>query len=141
YKVARFFVIAYGMLFIGVTIKALVNAAIIPHHTLFYYSLHIAFLLEMLLLTFALADRVRILKDNRDRAMQRTIRQMETNAELKEKVNRELEHKVKERTQELEEKNRLLEEYARKVSEKDEEIKRINSLLDKDNYKLKSSIR
>jgi hypothetical protein len=141
YKVARFFVIAYGMLFIGVTIKALVNAAIIPHHTLLYYSLHIAFLLEMLLLTFALADRVKILKDNRDRAMQRTIRQMETNAELKEKVNRELEYKVKERTQELEEKNRLLEEYARKVSEKDEEIKRINSLLDKDNYKLKSSIR
>lgn len=141
YQVARFFVIAYGVLFLGVTIKALVNAAIIPHQTLLYYSLHIAFLLEMLLLTFALADRVRILKDNRDRALRRTIRQIETNAELKEKVNRELEQKVRERTSELEQKNRLLEEFARQVSEKDEEIKRINSLLDRDNYKLKSSIR
>lgn len=141
YKVARFFVVAYGVLFIGVAIKALVNAAIIPHQTLLYYSLHIAFLLEMLLLTFALADRVKILKDNRDRAMQRTIRQIETNAELKEKVNRELEQKVKERTIELEKKNLLLEEYARQVSEKDEEIKRINSLLDRDNYHLKSRIR
>ncbi len=141
YKVARFFVIAYGVLFLGVTIKALVNAAIIPHQTLLYYSLHIAFLLEMLLLTFALADRVRILKDNRDRALKRTIRQIETNAELKEKVNRELEQKVSERTRELELKNKLLEEFARQVSEKDEEIKRINSLLDRDNHQLKSSIR
>ncbi|WP_026954396.1 7TM diverse intracellular signaling domain-containing protein [Algoriphagus vanfongensis] len=141
YKVARFFVIAYGVLFLGVTIKTLVNSAIIPHQTLLYYSLHIAFLLEMLLLTFALADRVRILKDNRDRAFQRTIRQMETNAELKEKVNRELENKVSERTRELSEKNQLLEDFAKQVSERDEEIKRINSLLDKDNYKLKSSIR
>lgn len=141
YKVARFFVVAYGVLFIGVAIKALVNAAIIPHQTLLYYSLHIAFLLEILLLTFALADRVKILKDNRDRAMKRTIRQIETNAELKEKVNRELEQKVKERTTELEQKNLLLEEYARQVSERDEEIKRINSLLDRDNYTLKSRIR
>ena len=141
YKVARFFVIAYGVLFLGVTIKALVNSAIIPHHTLLYYSLHIAFLIEMLLLTFALADRVRILKDNRDRAMQRTIRQIETNVALKDKVNRELEQKVSERTRELAEKNKLLEEYALQVNERDEEIKRINSLLDKDNYKLKSSIR
>lgn len=141
YKVARFFVIAYGVLFLGVVVKVLVNASIIPHNTLVYYSLHLAFLLEMLLLTFALGDRIRILKDNRDRAMQRTIKQMETNFELKEKVNRELERKVQERTQELAHKNSLLETYNKQLTEKDEEIKRINSLLDRDNWKLKSSIR
>ncbi|GGF37328.1 7TM diverse intracellular signaling domain-containing protein [Echinicola rosea] len=141
YKVARFFVIAYGVLFIGVVVKVLVNAAIIPHMTLVYYSLHLAFLVEMLLLTFALGDRIQILKDNRDRAMRRTIRQMEDNFALKEKVNRELEIKVSERTKELAHKNKLLEEYNQQLTEKDEEIKRINSLLDRDNWKLKSSIK
>ncbi|AWW31966.1 receptor [Echinicola strongylocentroti] len=141
YKVARFFVIAYGVLFIGVVVKVLVNAAIIPHMTLVYYSLHLAFLVEMLLLTFALGDRIQILKDNRDRAMRRTIRQMEDNFALKEKVNRELELKVSERTKELAHKNKLLEEYNQQLTDKDEEIKRINSLLDRDNWKLKSSIK
>lgn len=141
YKVARFFVVAYGILFVGVVLKSMANAAILPHSTLLYYSLHLAFLLEMLLLTFALGDRLRILKDNRDRAMKRTIRQMETNFDLKEKVNRELEQKVHERTRELDQKNQLLEEFNRQITEKDEEIKRINSLLDKDNYKLKSNIK
>ncbi|WP_229239603.1 7TM diverse intracellular signaling domain-containing protein [Echinicola soli] len=141
YKVARFFVIAYGVLFVGVVVKVLVNAAIIPHMTLVYYSLHLAFLVEMLLLTFALGDRIQILKDNRDRAMRRTIRQMEDNFALKEKVNRELEVKVSERTKELAHKNKLLEDYNQQLTEKDEEIKRINSLLDRDNWKLKSSIK
>jgi len=141
YKVVRFFVIAYGILFIGMGIKVLTNAAIIQHYTLIYYSLHIGFLIEMLLLTFALGDRIRILKNNRDRAMKRSLNQIKVNYELKEKVNKELENKVKERTLELEHKNHLLESFNTQLVEKDEEIKRINSLLDKDNWKLKSSIK
>ncbi|WP_339863842.1 7TM diverse intracellular signaling domain-containing protein [uncultured Algoriphagus sp.] len=141
YSVARLFVIAYGILFLGVALKALVHTAIIPHSTVLYYSLHIAFLLEMLLLTLALGDRVKILKDNRDRALLRSLRQAEDNAQLKEKVNRELEQRVVERTQELAKKNQLLLEYNQQILEKDEEIKRINSILDKDIWKLKSQIK
>ena len=141
YSVARLFVIAYGILFLGVALKALVHTAIIPHSTVLYYSLHIAFLLEMLLLTLALGDRVKILKDNRDRALLRSLRQAEENAQLKEKVNRELEQRVNERTQELAKKNQLLLEYNQQILEKDEEIKRINSILDKDIWKLKSQIK
>lgn len=141
YSVARLFVIAYGILFLGVGLKAMVHTAIIPHSTVLYYSLHIAFLLEMLLLTLALGDRVKILKDNRDRAMLRSLRQAEANAQLKEKVNRELEQRVDERTQELAKKNQLLLDYNQQILAKDEEIKRINSLLDKDIWKLKSQIK
>jgi len=141
YKVVRFFVIAYGVLFIGMGIKVLTNAAIIQHYTLIYYSLHIGFLIEMLLLTFALGDRIRIMKDNRDRALKRSLNQIKINYELKDKVNQELENKVKERTLELEHKNHLLESFNAQLVEKDEEIKRINSLLDRDNWKLKSSIK
>lgn len=141
YKVARLFVAAYTILFIGVALKVLVHTAVIPHSTVIYYSLHIAFLLEMLLLTLALGDRVKILKETKDQALRRSLRQTEANAKLKDKINLELEQKVAERTQELESKNSLLEEYNRKILEKDEEIKRINSLLDKDIWKLKSQVK
>ncbi|WP_143960417.1 7TM diverse intracellular signaling domain-containing protein [Litoribacter populi] len=141
YKVVRFFVIAYGVLFIGMAIKVLSNAAVIQHYTLIYYSLHLAFLVEMLLLTFALGDRIRILKKNKDLALRRSLDQMKSNYALKEKVNRELEEKVQERTKELESKNLLLESFNSQLIEKDEEIKRINALLDRDNWKLKSSIK
>ncbi|WP_057940136.1 7TM diverse intracellular signaling domain-containing protein [Algoriphagus resistens] len=141
YSVARLFVVAYGILFLGVALKAMVHTAIIPHSTVLYYSLHIAFLMEMLLLTLALGDRVKILKENRDRAMLRSLRQAEANAQLKDKVNRELEQRVSERTQELAKKNQLLLEYNQQILEKDEEIKRINSILDKDIWKLKSQIK
>lgn len=141
HKSARLFVIAYGVLFIGALIKFLATLAIIEHNTPVYYSLHFAFLLEMILLSFALGDRIRIMKDIRDRALKRSLNQYKENIELKEKVNKELELKVKERTVELEKKNSLLETFNNQLKEKDQQIKKMNSLLDKDNWKLKSSIR
>ncbi|MFO7824036.1 MAG: 7TM diverse intracellular signaling domain-containing protein [Cyclobacterium sp.] len=141
FQAARFFVMAYGVLFTGVFIKVLASYAIIPHHTIIYYSLHFAFLIEMVLLSFALGDRIRIMKEIRDKALRRSLSQYKENIALKERVNLELETKVRRRTTELEKKNRLLEQYNQQLQEKDEEIKRINNLLDKDNWKLKSSIR
>ena len=132
---------AYGVLFIGISIKVLANYAIIPHNTLVYYSLHFAFLVEMVLLSFALGDRIRLMKEIRDKALKRSLLQYKENISLKEKVNKELESKVSARTAELQAKNKLLETYNSQLQEKDEEIKRINALLDKDNWKLKSSIR
>jgi len=140
-KVARFFVLAYGVLFLGAVIKVMINTAWIEHSTLGYYSLHLAFLVEMVLLSFALGDRIKIMKEFRDMALKRSLEQYKYNISLKEKVNQELESKVKERTHALEEKNRLLISLNEQLTEKDGEIKRINSFLDKDNWKLKSDIK
>ncbi len=141
YKPARFFVIAYGIMFIGFFVKAMVNLSIIPIGIMSYYSLHISFLLEMLFLSFALSDRVRILKSNRDRALKRIIIQHQTNEKLKDKVNRELEARIQKRTEELQQKNRLLEESNAKLYDQTTEINKINSLLDLDNWKLKNNIK
>lgn len=141
YRPARFFVIAYGILFTGFFIRALVYFNIIPLTTLSHYSLHISFVLEMLFLTFALGDRIRILKDMRDRALKRIIQQHEFNMQLKDKVNRELEQKVKERTLELNIKNHELEESNQKLERQATEINQINSMLDLDNWKLKNRIK
>ena len=141
YKPARFFVMAYGILFLGFLFKALLNLSIVPFGIISYYSLHIGFLLEMLFLTFALSDRVRILKDNRDRALKRIIIQHQENVKLKDKVNRELEDLVARRTTQLQEKNLQLEEANNKMIEQAKEINKINSMLDLDNWKLKNNIK
>jgi hypothetical protein len=141
YRPARFFVIAYGVLFSGFFVRAMVYFNILPLTTLSHYSLHISFVLEMLFLTFALGDRIRILKDMRDRALRRTILQHEENMKLKDKVNRELENKVRERTLELDRKNNQLEESNSKLARQAAEINQINSMLDLDNWKLKNSLK
>ncbi|MEM9857885.1 MAG: 7TM diverse intracellular signaling domain-containing protein, partial [Bacteroidota bacterium] len=141
YQPARFFVVAFGFLFLGFLIKALLHLSVIPFVILSYYSLHICFLFEMLFLTFALSDRVRILKANRDRALNRIIIQHQENAKLKDKVNKELEEKIKQRTKELEQKNLQLAETNQRLYEQTNEINRINSTLDIDNWKLKNSLK
>lgn len=141
YKPARFFVIAYGVLFTGFFIRMLVYFNLLPFTILSHYSLHFAFVLEMLFLTFALGDRIRILKDMRDRALRRIIQQHELNMQLKDKVNRELEAKVQERTRELDSKNHELEISNHKLKEQADKLNRINALLDLDNWKLKNAIK
>lgn len=141
YKPARFFVMAYGILFIGFFLRTMVYLNVLPFTITSHYSLHFSFVLEMLLLTFALGDRIRILKDMRDRALRRIIHQHELNMQLKDKVNRELEEKVLERTLELDNKNRELENSNSKLTQQAEKINKINSILDLDNWKLKSSIK
>jgi hypothetical protein len=141
YHPARFFVVAYGVLFAGFFLRTLVYFNVLRFTTLSHYSLHISFVLEMLLLTFALGDRIRILKAMRDRALKRIIQQHEINMRLKDKVNRELEQKVEERTLEIHEKNRQLEESNQRLQRQSYEINQINSILDLDNWKLKNSIK
>lgn len=141
YRPARFFVIAYGILFLGFFIRMLVYMNVLPFTIISHYSLHLSFTLEMLFLTFALGDRIRILKDNRDRALKRIIHQHEFNMQLKDKVNKELEEKVQERTEELNRKNHAFEETNQKLEQQAEEINQINSLLDLDNWKLKNRLK
>ncbi|HLZ16188.1 MAG TPA: 7TM diverse intracellular signaling domain-containing protein, partial [Cyclobacteriaceae bacterium] len=141
YRPARFFVIAYGLLFFGFFLRTLVYFNVLPFTTGTHYSLHFSFVFEMLFLTVALGDRIRILKDNRDRAMRRIIHQHEVNMQLKDKVNRELEAKVAERTLELGRKNEELVMSIAKLNRQSTEINQINSLLDLDNWKLKNRVK
>ncbi|HQQ95820.1 MAG TPA: 7TM diverse intracellular signaling domain-containing protein [Cyclobacteriaceae bacterium] len=141
YRPARFFVIAYGLLLLGFLLRSLVYFDVLSITTLSHYSLHFSFVIEMLFLTFALGDRIRILKNNRDRALKRIIQQNQMNMLLKDKVNLELEEKVRERTIELDAKNLELADSNRRLVVQSLEINQINSLLDLDNWKLKNKVK
>lgn len=141
YKPARFFLVSYGILFTAFLVRALVYFNVLPFSTFMHYTLHYGFLLEMLFLTLALADRVRILKANRNSIMKKILHQQAVNLQLKNKINAELEDKVTERTAELQTKNAELETINAKMQQQSVEINQINSMLDLDNWKLKNRMK
>lgn len=102
---ARYYTLAWMVLFGGGIILALSKAAIIGQNIFTDYSLQFGSLLEMLLLSFALAERINTERTLRLEAQHRTLEvQRETNAEL--------EKRVVERTIELENVNAKLRELS-----------------------------
>lgn len=149
YQPARFFVLGYSFLFAGFTLKFLIMLGIawLNFGVVSYYSLSFCFVLEMVFLSFAIGDKVRILKKKKDSVQQKMIRQMAVNAKLKDTLNQELESKVEERTREvyhksliIESKNQALEEANSLLQQQAEEISRMNVLLEQDNEELQTSV-
>ncbi|MBD1392045.1 7TM diverse intracellular signaling domain-containing protein [Mucilaginibacter glaciei] len=149
YRPARFFVIGYSFLFFGFIIKTLIALNIwwLPVTALNFYTLSLCFIMEMLFITFAIGDRVRMLKQEKDEAQQRMIKQLQQNEELKDLLNKQLEEKVAERTEELLEKTSLVELQNEELTavnqllqQQAEEISRMNVLLENDNLLLHNDI-
>lgn len=105
------------------------------------YITNICMVIEIILLSFAMADRFRFLKIEKEKTQILLIQQYKENQEMSEKVNKELEMKVKDRTLALEEKSRLLEEANHKLSEQAEKINQMNASLDLDNWNLKKNLK
>lgn len=141
YRPARFFVIGYSFLFAGFIIKTLIALNIwwLPVTALNFYSLSFCFIMEMLFITFAIGDRLRLLKREKDVTQQRMIKQLQQNEELKDMLNKSLEEQVAVRTSELIEKSSLIELQNEELTvvnqllqQQSEEISRMNVLLEKD---------
>ncbi len=156
YRPARFFVLAYTFLFIGFVVKVLVvlgYGRFIPG-PIAHYSMSFCFILEMLFLSFAIGDKVRLLKKKKEKVQLRIIKQMEENARLKDSMNHELEIKVEERTREIVEKTNEIQDKSVIIEQQNdellsanvllkqqaEEIARMNILLKQDNQQLQTNI-
>ncbi len=95
---ARYFFLAWVVFLVGVLISALADSAFFPLNSITKYAAQIAGSFEVILLSFALADRINIMRKEKERAE----RELTT-------LNRLLEHKVSERTIALEITNMNLE--------------------------------
>ena len=62
FRPARFFLLAWGALLVFIVLATLRNFALVPTGFATIYGLHIGFALDVLLLSFALADRINMLK-------------------------------------------------------------------------------
>jgi hypothetical protein len=149
YRPARFFVVGYSFLTLGFIIKTLIalNLWWLPLTAFYYYALSFCLIAEMFFVSFAIGDRVRLLRTQKHTAQKRTIKQLLENQELKDSLNRTLEQKVKERTAQLLQKSALIAQQNEELSaanklltQQAEEISRMNVLLEKDNLLLHNDI-
>ena len=149
YWPARYFVVGYTFLIIGFIIKLLIalNVTWLPFGPVTHYSLSVCFIMEMLFISFAIGDKVRILKTKKEKVQLNMIQQYRINEELKDDLNRKLEQQVNERTHEVVEKSKVIEAQYQELKEVNallkqqaEEISRMNVLLEQDNITLQTNI-
>ncbi|MBO1005293.1 ATP-binding protein [Pseudogracilibacillus auburnensis] len=71
---ARFFILAWAIFLCGVFLTVLSDGAFIPLNTFTKYSGQVAAMIEVVLLSFALADRINILQREKNEAVQQLYR-------------------------------------------------------------------
>jgi len=131
---ARYFLLGMSSLVISFTVAALRIAQLVPTLIHTVYILNYGFLLDVVFFSYALAQRLRIEKEEKANIDAQLIRQLRENEKLKDSLNRELEYKVEERTKEL---GIALKE----LKEKNQYIEKLNSFLEQDNKALNQDIK
>ena len=113
FRPARFFLLAWSMLLVFIALGALRNFALVPTGFLTVNGLHIGFAADVVLLSFALADRINGVKREKDEAQGEVIAAHAALLEAKQLQERELEGRIAERTAEFNRVNERLREEAR----------------------------
>lgn len=139
YLPAKFFMIGSGLIMISVTIIQLRPLGLVSGNLFTVYSLNYALMIDVLVFSLALIERIKYIKQREEEAQLKVIEQLKENEKLKDKVNRELETKVNERTQELNEANEELLITNEKLKEMTEKANEMSAKLDLDNWQLQKS--
>lgn len=149
YRPARFMVVGYSFLFAGILIKVIqyLDFNWLPLGDLTHYSLGFGFIMEMMFLSFAISDKIRVMRVEKEKAQEKIIEQLHINQELKDSLNQQLEEQVHLKTKELVEKsdfierqNRQLAQVNQRLARQAEEIVAMNALLAQDNIQLKHDV-
>lgn len=106
---AYFFLAAFGLLILGGATTTLRAMGILPTNAFTEDGLQIGSSLEMLLLAFALADRINVMRQEKLQAQAKLLQTQEKLVETLQHSERELEHRVAVRTEELQILNSRLE--------------------------------
>lgn len=101
YRPAKFFLLAWSILLGGAIVFVLKDFGIIPFNRLSSYTLQIASALETIMLSFALADRINILKKEKEESQRRELKALQEADRLLKEQNVILERQVEERTADL----------------------------------------
>lgn len=106
---AYFFLAAFGLLILGGATTTLSAMGVLPTNVFTVDGLQLGSSLEMLLLAFALADRINGMRQEKMRTQAQLLQNQAQLVETLQRSERELEQRVQERTQELQRLNQRLE--------------------------------
>jgi two-component system, NtrC family, sensor kinase len=109
-KPAFFFLLAWSVFLFSVLVFVLKDFDVFPYNFLTVHSVQIGSALEAILLSFALADRINILKKEKDQSRLAALRIAKENSRIIKEQNVVLELKVKERTEELVDTNKKIQQ-------------------------------
>ena len=98
---AKYFLIGWSAYLVLVILFILALNNVVPSNFFTTNGMFLGHMAEVVLLSFALADRINVLKIENEKKQKEIIVHLEENQKLQTKVNRELEQKVKERTAEV----------------------------------------
>jgi two-component system, sensor histidine kinase LadS len=138
YRPARFFVVGYGFLFIGFMLKFFIMLGYtwLNFGVISYYSMSFCFIMEMFFLSFAIGDKVRLLRQRKEKAQQGMIRQMGINERLQRTHNQQLEGQVRTRTQQLTNANDQLQHQAEALTRANDQLQHQAEALTRANDQL-----
>ena len=136
-RTAKYFLVAFSLLIMGVLAALFKNFGILPRVFLTEYSIQLGSAIELIMLSFALAENVKLLKVEKEEAQAMLLEELKEKSRLQEIANIELEKKVNVRTAEIQIQKELIEEknnditasinYALKIQEailpREEELK------------------
>jgi two-component system NtrC family sensor kinase len=108
FKPAGYYLLSYTILIIGILIFVAKDYGIIPYNTLTIYSLQITSVIQVALLSFALADKINYFKQENETSQKQALIISKENERLILEQNVVLEKKVNERTIELQDINSTL---------------------------------
>lgn len=114
---ARFFLVGWSMFLVGICIYVLKDFEVLPYNNFTRYTMHFGSGAEVILLSFALADRINILKKEKEKSQAEALHALEENRKLITEQNIVLEQKVHERTEALAESNAELEVTLKNLKE------------------------
>tara|TARA_B100000809_G_C15119366_1_gene523691 strand:- start:58 stop:2199 length:2142 start_codon:yes stop_codon:yes gene_type:complete len=101
YRPAKIFLAAWSVFLIGVIFFVLKSVGILPSNIYTNYTMAFGLAIEGIILSIALADRINILRTEKEKSQNRTVEVLKDNERIIKDQNIVLEQKVNERTQEL----------------------------------------
>lgn len=108
YRPAKFFLAAWSVFLLSVCLFVMKDLGVLPYNSFTKHILHFGSAIELILLSFALADRINILKKEKEDSQAKTLEALQENERIMREQNIVLEAKVKERTHELQNTNSVL---------------------------------
>ncbi len=117
YRPAKFFLTAWLVFLVGLILYIVRNLNMLPYNDFTNYSMQVGTIIEVILLSFALADKINILKKERELSQEQALRVSLENEKIIREQNISLEKKVAERTIELTQTNQDLEDTLNKLKD------------------------